>query len=102
LLVILLVVDGPYYTAAPVTFHVVFAADGIRVVPGAAARPDVTLTTDRATATRLARGEANAQQALAAGRYRVMGDIEGLTRRAAALRALDDVFVTVRAQTSYR
>ena len=83
-------------------YHLVFTIEGLRVVPGAAQDADVSLATDLDTAARLARGETNAQQALAAGRFRVRGNIDTLTRRAAGLRALDDVFAAVRAETTYR
>jgi hypothetical protein len=56
---------------------------------------------DRATAARIAQGEVNAQRALADGRMRIGGDIDVLVRRAAALRAVDDAFAAVRAETTY-
>ncbi|MGH8977087.1 MAG: SCP2 sterol-binding domain-containing protein [Acidimicrobiia bacterium] len=83
-------------------YHLVFGDRDIRVVAGPASSADVTFSTDRETAECLARGETNAQQALAAGRFRVHGNIERLTRRAAGLRALDDAFAAVRAETTYR
>jgi hypothetical protein len=85
-----------------VTYHVVFATDGVRVSSGPAPTADVTLVTDVETAARLARGEGNAQQALASGRFRVRGDIETLVHRADGLNALDDAFRAVRAATTYR
>jgi hypothetical protein len=83
-------------------YHLVFGDRGLRILAGRAERADVSFATDRETAERLARGETNAQQALAAGRFRVSGNIESLTRRAAGLRTLDDVFASVRAGTTYR
>jgi hypothetical protein len=83
-------------------YHLVFSDVGLRVVPGPAPDADVSFATDLDTATRLARGETNAQRALAAGRFRVHGNIDTLTRRVAGLRALDDVFAAVRAETTYR
>ena len=82
-------------------YHLVFSAEGLRVVPGTAPEADVSFATDLDTATWLARGETNAQQALAAGRFRVRGNIDALTQRVAGLRALEDVFAAVRADTTY-
>jgi hypothetical protein len=63
--------------------------------------PDVRLSTDYPTAVAIARGEQNAQIALGHGRLRLGGNIEVLTRRAAALAALDDVAAALRAETTY-
>ena len=85
-----------------VRYRFAFGAAGCRVgrapTTGAA---DVRLETDYGTAVALARGEMNAQAALAAGRLRVSGDVAGLAERASALAALDDVFAAVRGATSY-
>ena len=85
-----------------VRFHLVFSDDEVRVQPGTADRAEVLLTSEYATAAALARGETNAQQALAAGRLRIGGDVDALVRRAGALAALADVFAAVRATTTYR
>ena len=84
------------------TYHLVFTATEIRVVAGAAPDADVTFATDLDTASQLARGDTNAQQALAAGRFRIYGNLDSLTQRAAGLRALSDIFAAVRADTTYR
>jgi hypothetical protein len=84
-----------------VVYQVVLAPDGARVVPGSTAEPDLVLLTDVATAGALARGERNAQSVLAEGGLRVRGDLRALTSRAEALRAVDDVFASVRAETTY-
>jgi putative sterol carrier protein len=62
---------------------------------------DVCLETDYATAVALARGEMNAQAALAAGRLRVSGDVARLAAHAAALARLGDVFAAVRTSTTF-
>jgi hypothetical protein len=62
---------------------------------------DVRIETDYATAVVLARGETNAQAALADGRLRVTGDVVRLAAHASALARLDDLFATVRAATTY-
>jgi hypothetical protein len=84
-----------------VVYQIVLAPGGARVVSGRAGEPDLVLLTDVATAGALARGERNAQSVLAEGRLRVRGDLRALTRRAEALRAIDDVFASVRAETTY-
>ena len=56
--------------------------------------------TDRETACALHHGDTNAQQALAAGRLKVHGDLAALGGRSDALAALGDVFGPVRARTS--
>jgi hypothetical protein len=81
------------------------AADGQLDVATAGAgenEPDVSVTTDYATAVALARGDENAQQALAAGRLRLGGNLVLLAARADALVALDDLFAALRAETTYR
>jgi hypothetical protein len=70
--------------------------------PGADATPaDVRIETDYSTAVALARGEMNAQAALADGRLRVSGDVVRLAAHAPALAKLDDLFATVRSTTTY-
>ena len=59
-----------------VRYRVTFSADGVRVRADGADTPDVTFATDHATAAAISRGETNAQRALAAGRFRVRGNIE--------------------------
>jgi hypothetical protein len=85
-----------------VHYQVVFADASVRVVKGTPSAPDLSFVTDLHTATGIARGETNAQQALAAGRFQVRGRIEALVRRADALRALDDAFASIREATTYR
>jgi hypothetical protein len=80
------------------------AADGrLTVVPADArdADADISFNTDYATAVALARGEENAQQALATGRLRLGGNLVLLAARADALAALDDLFAALRSETTY-
>jgi len=63
--------------------------------------PDIRLETDYRTAVGLARGEMNAQVALAEGRLRLSGDVARLAGRAFALGRLDDRFAAVRATTTF-
>ena len=56
---------------------------------------------DRATAEALVRGRLGAQDALLVGRLRVHGDMAALLRAAPALSVLEDLFASVRADTTY-
>jgi len=62
---------------------------------------DVRFETDYRTAVAIARGEMNAQVALAEGRLRLSGDIARLAARASTLAGLEDRFGAVRATTTY-
>lgn len=84
-----------------VRYRVEVSQDGMRVLPGAAERPDVTLSTDYASAAALAKGETTAQHLLAAGRLRVGGDVGALVEASAALERLGDLFEEVRIGTTF-
>ena len=62
---------------------------------------DVTLATDRATAAALVRGELATQDAFAAGRLRLGGDLSKLLAAADGLAGLAVVYAGVRADTTY-
>jgi len=62
---------------------------------------DVRLETDYPTAAALARGEVNAQHALADGRLTVSGDVARLAGHASAIAKLGDLFAALRATTSF-
>jgi putative sterol carrier protein len=62
---------------------------------------DVTITTDRETAAALVRGELATQDAFAAGRLRLGGDLAKLLAAADGLSGLDAAYAGVRADTSY-
>jgi hypothetical protein len=62
---------------------------------------DVRIETDYATAVALARGQLNAQAALADGLLRVSGDLARLAAHAGALARLGDLFASVRATTTF-
>jgi hypothetical protein len=83
-----------------VRYQVWIDHDGGHAGPGAR-RADVRFTTDYATACAIARGEENAQIALAYGRLTVGGDMETLTRHASALAAVGDAAAGLRAATTY-
>jgi hypothetical protein len=78
-----------------------FDAVGGHVGTGGTGPADIVLRTDYPTAVAIAQGRENAQRALAAGRLRLGGEIEALTRNADALAALDDATAAVRAATTY-
>lgn len=84
-----------------ISYHLVFDEGRLRVLPGEAEAPDVTLVQTREVAAALSRGELNAQQALEAGRLKLRGDIGDLAREGKALTGMEDVFAAVRADTSY-
>jgi putative sterol carrier protein len=91
------VVDG----GEPVRWGLRVAAGRVAVEGGDLADPDVTLTTDRATATSLARGEAAVTDVFMAGRLRIAGDLRALMRAGGALGALDEAFAAVRERTTW-
>jgi hypothetical protein len=86
-----------------VRYRISFDTTGCTVTVSApdAAEADVRLETDYVTAVVLARGEMNAQAALADGRLRVTGDVVRLAAHASAVARLDDVFSGVRESTTY-
>ena len=84
-----------------VRYHLVLDEGRLRIVPGEADAPDVTLIQTREVAVALSRGELNAQQALEAGRLKLRGDIGHLAREGKGLSAMEDVFAAVRADTAY-
>jgi hypothetical protein len=88
---------GPH---GDVTYQLVIDRDGGRVETGSPGAPDIVLLTDYETGLALHHGEVNAQAAIAGRRMKLRGDIERLLGRAEALRALDDVFASVRAHTT--
>ena len=67
----------------------------------AGSAPDLTITCDWATATRLAQGTLSAQAALTTGRLRVRGNLARLSGRAANLAGLDPVPPGVRRRTTF-
>jgi hypothetical protein len=73
----------------------------VRVRQGAAAEPTVTFSSDRATATAIARGELSAQRAFMNGTLRVGGNIAALINAHDAFSRLPDVFAAVRDDTEF-
>ena len=83
-----------------VIYQLVVDRDGGRVETGSSCPPDIVLLTDYETGLALHRGDVNAQAAIASGRLKLRGEIDRLLGRAETLRALDDVFASVRAHTT--
>lgn len=82
--------------------YAVRLADGkATVTKGHLDEPDITFTQDRGTAAAIVRGELSAQSAFLAGRLRVGGDLRAALEQARAFAAVDDVFGTVRASTTW-
>jgi hypothetical protein len=88
---------------AEVRYRIAFTAAGCTVSALApdAAPADVYLETDYPTAAAIARGDTNAQAALADGRLRVSGDVARLAAHAGGLARLGDLFAVVRPDTTY-
>jgi hypothetical protein len=79
-----------------VAYHLVLGPGPARVHAGRAAAPDLTMVTTEEAAARLHAGTANAQECLADGTLRLRGNPEVLTRRAAVLGRVGDVFAALR------
>lgn len=91
------VVEQQVLTAAgSVTYHLVLGPGPARVLPGPAAAPDLTMVTTEDAARRIHAGLANAQSCLADGTMRLRGNPDVLTRRAAVLGRVGDLFAPLR------
>jgi hypothetical protein len=82
--------------AGTVTYHLVLGPGAARVIAGPAAHADLTMVTTQDAARRIHAGTANAQSCLADGTLRLRGNPDVLTRRAAALGRVGDLFAGVR------
>jgi hypothetical protein len=85
----------------PITYHLVLSDRFVAVLRGPAPEPTVSLTTDYDTAAAINRGDQSALSAFMGGRLRVGGNIRALVDQAEALSALDDLFASVRAETTF-
>ena len=90
-------VDG----AEPVRWRLQVTGGRVAVEAGGGPDADVTLTTDRAIATALARGEVAVTDVFMSGRLRIAGDLRALMRAGGALGALDAAFAAVRERTTW-
>jgi putative sterol carrier protein len=84
-----------------VRYHVVVEADQTRVSAGPAERPDITFTTDYATAAAVAQGQLSTHAALMDGRMRVGGDLTRIVDAPPDWSDLDPLPAALRAETTY-
>ncbi len=82
-------------------YHLVFGGGSVRVHPGRAEAASVAVQQSYETAVALARGELNAQQAMARGELRVSGDVALLSRQGRSLGRLPDLFADLRERTQF-
>ena len=82
-------------------YHLVFGSGSVRVRPGRAEAASVAVQQSYETAVALARGELNAQQAMARGELRVSGDVALLSRHGRSLGRLPDLFAELRDRTEF-
>jgi putative sterol carrier protein len=93
------VTDGP---EGNVTYHLRLGDGSASFGPGPAEPEDVRMEQSWATATAVATGELNAQEAFIKGLIRLTGNQQKLIESQPVFAALDAVFTTVRQQTEYR
>lgn len=84
-----------------VSWHVTVDHGEVRVRSGPAPRADVTFIQDDATARAVGSSELSAQAAFMLGRLRIGGDVAMLMEHRAAFDDLDDLFIDVRATTTF-
>jgi len=91
------VTDGPL---GDVCYHMAFDHGSVSVTPGPAPEATVRFHQDYGTAASIAMGHRSAQRAFMTGRLRVGGDLRVLLAHGEVLAQMEDVFASVRAQTS--
>jgi len=96
-LVIEQTIDGP----SPLRWHVAIAGGSASTVLGPADNPDITLTTDRDTATGIARGSTSAQRAFLEGKLRISGRINALIQARSVLEDISDALWSVRSSDEF-
>lgn len=84
-----------------IAWHVLIDDGDARVVAGEAESPDVTFTQDRDTAVAVGTAQLSAQAAFMLGKLRVGGEVTKLIENRAVFDGLDDLFIGVRASTTY-
>lgn len=93
------VTDGP---EGNVTYHLRLGDGSAEFGPGPADDEDVRMEQSWDTATAVATGELNAQEAFIKGLIRLTGNQHKLIESQPVFAALDAVFTSVREQTEYR
>ena len=94
-----IVTDGPEGTIA---YHLRLGDGATSFGAGAADDEDVRMEQSWATATAVATGDLNAQEAFIKGLIRLTGNQQKLIESQPVFAALDAVFTAVREQTEYR
>lgn len=80
-------------------FQVAFGDGTLRFASGSPSEPDLLVLVDSLFAARIHSGDANAQEALAAGALKIRGDLRILAGTADALSVLGDLFAALRPST---
>ena len=93
------VTDGP---EGDVTYHLRLGNGHVSFGAGPADTEDVRMVQSWTTATAVATGELNAQEAFIKGLIRLTGNQQKLIESQPVFAALDAVFASVRQQTEYR
>ena len=93
------VTDGP---EGDVTYHLRLGGGSASFGAGAAEHEDVRMQQSWTTATAIATGDLNAQEAFIKGLIRLTGNQQKLIDSQPVFAALDSVFTSVREQTEYR
>jgi putative sterol carrier protein len=83
-------------------YYLIIDRTGVRVRPGSADSPDLTLFADYDVARAINTGTMNAQHALATGRLKIKGRLAPLLGNEEMFATLDDVFGPVRGATTYK
>jgi hypothetical protein len=94
-----IVTDGP---EGDVTYHLRLGDGNASFGAGPADAEDVRMQQSWATATAVATGQLNAQEAFIKGLIRLTGNQQKLIESQPVFAALDAVFTSVREQTEYR
>jgi len=93
------VTDGP---EGDVTYHLRLGGGSASFGAGPAEHEDVRMQQSWTTATAIATGDLNAQEAFIKGLIRLTGNQQKLIDSQPVFAALDSVFTSVREQTEYR
>ena len=94
-----IVTDGP---EGDVTYHLRLGNGSASFGAGPAEQEDVRMQQSWTTATAIATGDLNAQEAFIKGLIRLSGNQQKLIDSQPVFAALDSVFTSVREQTEYR
>ncbi|HEY5423998.1 MAG TPA: SCP2 sterol-binding domain-containing protein [Ilumatobacteraceae bacterium] len=94
-----IVTDGP---EGDVTYHLRLGNGSASFGAGPAEQEDVRMQQSWSTATAIATGDLNAQEAFIKGLIRLSGNQQKLIDSQPVFAALDSVFTSVREQTEYR